>query len=314
MSKTARTMSDTSSQLALYGGTWAAGAAVLGAIMQIGKLPVQRTAAWKRFLIAALLAGIIVAAVYAAKEVEARSSRIARDVALKHGVRVAAGRPKAAKKSVTKVVRTGLSNAAALVRQRRAGASQAAPESGATPSAAMASRVTPSEAKGSSEAASPASPDPPATASSGTPSTTAGAPASPATLERQVQRDDEAHDARVDEEHSFPGMVGGVRRGAFTDRVMPRRVEITRGYLGQTAGAGKLAELLTFEGMRDVRDSTLFAREAYKTHQWHEPGEGMDQRYTDPSLARYDPAFAAYSDQPFVPQRATLSGNAPAAF
>lgn len=294
MSKTARTMSDTSSQLALYGGTWAAGAAVLGAIMQIGKLPVQRTAAWKRFLIAALLAGIIVAAVYAAKEVEARSSRIARDVALKHGVRVAAGRPKAAKKSVTKVVRTGMSNAAALVRQRRAGAAQANAEG--------------------SEAPSPASPEPPSPASTEPPSAAAGAPTSPATLERQVQRDDEAHDARVDEEHNVPGMVGGVRRGAFTDRVMPRRVEITRGYLGQTAGAGKLAELLTFEGMRDVRDSTLFAREAYKTHQWHEPGEGMDQRYTDPSLARYDPAFAAYSDQPFIPQRATLSGNAPAAF
>lgn len=290
-----------SSDIALYASTWAGGTAVLAVIMQVGKLPVASTAIWKRLIVAALLAAVIVLAVYGARVLEERHNRIARQVAAKHGVRIAAVAPRsgAAPKDVSGVVRQGIANAAALLRQKKAPG--AASRAGAAHAESGPSAAEEHGADGSQDTA-------PAMAGS------SPGPRTSSSLERQVERDDEAHDALASEEAAVPGMVGGVRRGAFVDRVMPRRVEIAKGYTGKAVGAAKLAEILTYEGMRDIRNSTLYAREAYKTHQWHEPGEGMDQRYTEPSLAGYDPAFAAYADQPFIQQRSTLSGRAPAAF
>jgi hypothetical protein len=294
--------SSSSSDLALYGITWAGGTVVLAGIMQVGKLPVESTAVWKRLLVAALLAAVIVLAVYGARTLEERHNRIARQVAAKHGVRIAAG---AAPKNVSDVVRQGIANATALLRQKKAAAASAkSAASSARAGAAAGEPAVDDHQAGPSEAED--DDDEPAAAGA--------MPSSASSLERQVERDDEAHDAHASESAAVPGMVGGVRRGAFIDRVMPRRVEIAKGYTGNAAGAGKLAEILSYEGMRDIRSSSLYAREAYKTHQWHEPGEGMDQRYTEPSLAGYDPAFAAYAERPFVQQRSTLSGRAPAAF
>jgi len=74
-----------------------------------------------------------------------------------------------------------------------------------------------------------------------------------------------------------------------------------------------LDELLTYEGLRRIEGSTLYAREAYKDHQVDEPGEGMDQRYVDPSLLTYDSEFAAYDDAYILNPR-ILSVNTPMAF
>lgn len=79
------------------------------------------------------------------------------------------------------------------------------------------------------------------------------------------------------------------------------------------SGLQFLDELLTYEGLRKIEDSTLYAKEAYKTHQYDEPGEGMDQRYVDPSLMTYDSQFAAYGDAYILNPR-ILSNNTPMAF
>jgi hypothetical protein len=74
-----------------------------------------------------------------------------------------------------------------------------------------------------------------------------------------------------------------------------------------------LGNMITHDGMRPVEDSTLYARESYRTHQANEYGEGMDQRYVDPSLKTYDLAFAAYGKQRIIKPR-ILSVNAPMHF
>jgi type IV secretory pathway VirB10-like protein len=138
-------------------------------------------------------------------------------------------------------------------------------------------------------------------------------PAQPIPVRSEEHMDDE-HDYAQSLIQRGSGRVGEVRNAAFSARVMPRQKADAQQYLGGVSSAGKLADMLSFEGMRKFTDTTLYAREAYKTHQYDEAGEGMDQRYEDPSLLSYDPAFVAYSEQPFLAQRQRLSTRAPAHF
>jgi hypothetical protein len=145
-----------------------------------------------------------------------------------------------------------------------------------------------------------------------------------------VRRAPPSVDELLDEEHDLAGsladegpMVGGTRSSSFATRVMPRRLQSTKRWLRAAeegeddqppSRASELAEAVSYEGMRRFEESTLFAKEAYKTHQFDEPGEGFVGTYVEPTLDGYDMAFQAYSSEPFVPRRERLSGNAPIHF
>jgi hypothetical protein len=140
----------------------------------------------------------------------------------------------------------------------------------------------------------------------------------------KIRRAPPSHEELMDDEHDLAAslgdpeaMVGGTRSSSFATRVLPRRLEATKEWLkAEELGdrAVPLAEAVAYEGMRRFEESTLFAKEAYKTHQYDEPGEGFVGNYVEPTLDSYDMAFQAYSDKPFVPRRSRLSGNAPIHF
>ncbi len=73
-------------------------------------------------------------------------------------------------------------------------------------------------------------------------------------------------------------------------------------------------KLLTYDGLRKIQDSILYAKESYKDHEFDEAGEGMDQRYVDPTLLTYSPEFAAYGGQDYILDPRILSVNAPITF
>jgi hypothetical protein len=73
-------------------------------------------------------------------------------------------------------------------------------------------------------------------------------------------------------------------------------------------------KLLTYDGLRKIQDSILYAKESYKDHEFNEAGEGMDQRYVDPTLLTYSPEFAAYGGQDYIIDPRLLSVNAPITF
>lgn len=310
----------------VYAIAWAAGAALLAFLMHVGKLPSVKTGLAVRVLMAAAVSAMLVAAVYGAQHLDRRAQALQRrrheaarsnlasakraagaaasttpthttssragaagpQVATKAypqtRARVSAAAPSqrsaAARSSLLGTIQHGARNAAALMRGTRAGS---APQDAPT--------QIPIEQGQQEEEEVP-----------------------PAPTEAEL---DAEHDRAQSMKTAGTGMVGEVRESAFSARIRPRRTEAAEQWLDPettTPGARKLAEILTFDGMRQLSDTTLYAREAYKTHQWNEPGEGMDQRYVDPSLTSYDPAFTAYSEQPFVDQRSTLSTRAPAAF
>jgi len=72
--------------------------------------------------------------------------------------------------------------------------------------------------------------------------------------------------------------------------------------------------LLTYDGLRKIEDSTLYAKESYKDHEFNENDEGLDQRYVDPTLLNYSPEFAAYGDESYIIDPRLLSVYAPMAF
>jgi hypothetical protein len=313
----------TATEAVIYAAGWIVGTLLLAFLLKVGQLPSSKSTTAQRTVIALLVALVITAAVYGAKQLDKRTQylrhrrhlsarkRIVAEseaketgaegasssgAALPAGISPTAGAAptksrKPAKagptsRSLLETLRHGTRNAAALL--KRAGA---APEEGGVDSdqGEMAA----------SEGAQPAA-------------------GNAARIEIDMAPDDETMDSEHDEAQSMADadrpVVGGFRNDAFSARVRPRRQEAAARWIGDSDDARKVAELVTFGGMRSFQESTLYARDAYKTHQWHEPGEGMDQRYVDPSLMSYDPAFAAYSDKPILPQRRMLSTNAPAAF
>jgi hypothetical protein len=138
-------------------------------------------------------------------------------------------------------------------------------------------------------------------------------PRPPPSLEETL---DEEHDLAASLAEVGDPMVGGTRSSSFATRVMPRRLEATKRWLRaeEDSRASELAEEVSYEGMRRFEESTLFAKEAYKTHQYDEPGEGFVGHYVEPTLDNYDMAFQAYSSKPFIPRRERLSNNAPIHF
>jgi hypothetical protein len=311
--------------LPIYAGAWAGGVVVLGLLMHVGRLPGMQTRIWVRLLLAAFLSLAIVLSVWGVRALEQRSKAVARTIAVHHGVKVGARtnvkKPRR-KASLASAVQQGLANASALVSQgRRPKGARRAGSPAAGSAAAESEHVVDLEENYADGAEGHPTQGAEGQAELQAAQATHGA--LPQADEARARLDaeqagDEAFDRELDrravEERAVSKMVGGVRTGSFAARVMPRRVEAAKQWAGTLPQAGKLAEIVAYEGMRDYKDSTLYAREAYKTHQWNEPGEGMDQRYVDPSLTSYDSAFVAYSDQPYIPQRSTLSGRAPAHF
>ena len=294
--------------LYVYAIAWAAGAALLAFLMHVGKLPAAKTGLAVRVLMAAVVSAMLVAAVYGAQHLDRRAQALQRR---RH--EAARGNLASAKRATGTPATSRAGAAGPQVPRTRA---RIMPPS--QRSAAARSSLLGTMQHGARNAAALMR------------GTRAGAGPAPIPIDQQEQEQEQEEEvppapteADLDAEHdraqsmktAGTGMVGEVREAAFSARIRPRRTEAAEQWLGpETPSARKLAEILTFDGMREHSDTTLFAREAYKTHQWNEPGEGMDQRYVDPSLTSYDPAFTAYSEQPFVDQRSTLSTRAPAAF
>lgn len=126
----------------------------------------------------------------------------------------------------------------------------------------------------------------------------------------------EAHDAGKLWQKPDWKYAGHASQSKVAERKVVRNARAGVDYLNRNEShplAVLLGNMVTHDGMRPVQDSTLYARESYRTHQVNEYGEGMDQRYVDPSLKTYDLSFAAYGKQRIIKPR-VLSVNAPMHF
>jgi predicted lipid-binding transport protein (Tim44 family) len=110
--------------------------------------------------------------------------------------------------------------------------------------------------------------------------------------------------------------AGYSRISAKARRKAERNMRSADRYLGEGEGVqGKhLEKLLTYDGLRRIEDSILYAKESYKDHELNEHDEGLDQRYVDPTLTTYSPEFAAYGDDSYILDPRLLSVYAPMTF
>jgi hypothetical protein len=152
--------------------------------------------------------------------------------------------------------------------------------------------------------------------------------------EKEMREDEEEEEMRKDAEEDANDILntsknvyaGYSRISAASRRRAQRNMKDAGKYLeGEDPQVGRPAwikeselkhweKLLTYDGLRKIQDSILYAKESYKDHEFDEAGEGMDQRYVDPTLLTYSPEFAAYGGQDYIIDPRLLSVNAPITF
>lgn len=132
--------------------------------------------------------------------------------------------------------------------------------------------------------------------------------------EREDEDDEKADASDVSNTRKNP-FAGYSRISAKARRKAERNMRSAGKYIGEDESRiDEWERLLTYDGLRRIEDSTLYAKESYKDHELNENDEGLDQRYVDPTLLTYSPEFAAYGDDSYILDPRLLSVYAPMAF